>query len=203
MTFAQAVPAAVRPPNYAVGLLLSIFLPGAGLTYLGRWGWHLGWAGLMVVLNMLGLVAGAALGAGFLLLPILGWIAQLVQYHFTFRQVVRSPSSAAFPDAGKVALIVGHVVLGALVALPLLAAVLIPNLLSARQKAMQVAEQSAARNLYTQVMVDQVDGRLSATCPQVTLPDWVEVAGCAVDTSDPETPVLNVTFGSGRRVRLP
>lgn len=200
MTFAPTAPAAVRPPSYAVGLLLSIFLPGAGLTYLGRWGWHLGWIGILLLLGVLGTVLSAVMGLGFNLLAFLGWIAQLVHYHRTYRAVTEGGVRSTFPDAGKVALIAGHALL---LVVPVFAAVLIPNLLSARQKATWAAEQSAARNLYTQVMMDQVDGRLSATCPQATLPDGVEVAGCAVDTSDPETPVLNVTFGSGRSVQLP
>lgn len=197
---APASPVTVRPPSYGVGMLLSVFLPGAGMTYLGRWGWHLGWIGILLLAGLLDGVLAAVTGLGFSLLAFLVWIAQLVHYHRSYAAQAEQGFPSTFPAGGKVALIAAHVLL---LVVPVFAAVLIPNLLSARQTATQAGEQSAARNLYTQVVMNQVDGKLSATCPQVALPEGVEVAGCAVDISDPEEPVLNVTFGSGRRVQLP
>ncbi|WP_288480676.1 hypothetical protein [uncultured Deinococcus sp.] len=197
---APASPAIARPPSYGVGMLLSVFLPGAGMTYLGRWGWHLGWIGILLLLAVLDGVLAVVTGLGFSVLTFLGWIAQLVHYHRSYAAQAGRGFPSTFPAAGKIALIAAHVLL---LVLPVFAAVLIPNLLSARQTATQAGEQAAARRLYLQVVTDQVDGRLSATCPQVTLPEGVEVTRCAVDIGDPEEPVLNVTFGSGHRLRLP
>lgn len=197
----------VKPPNYALGFLLNFFLPGAGFSYINRWGWHLGWLAIVFGVQIISLVLAAALGPATarstFLLPLLAWIAMLVHYHFTYQQGAARGFQPPLNDGVKVAFIVGQLVIGFFVT-GLLAAVLLPNLLGARMRATKAAENAIARNIYTQVLADQAEDKpLSTTCPTVPPVGQTRVTHCQVDISNPDDLKLEVTFESGHTVELP
>lgn len=201
-----------KPPSATLGFVLNFFLPGSGFSYIGRWGWHLGWFGILIVLNILGVLGyvGSALLFGsnsslILALPLTGFIAMHV--HFS-RVYARHDERNVWPTMEptlKAALIGSHVILGFLLT-GILAAVLIPNLLGARTRAVQVGEQATARNVYTMVIVQDLEKTLrSGPCDLGELPEdsRATITACAVEVRDGEEPALNLTFDSGRQITLP
>jgi type IV pilus assembly protein PilA len=159
-----------KPPNYAAGLLLNLFLPGSGFTYLGRWKPHLGWMlglGLFTVVLLMLMVAVAASplsGATWLLslLPVLAYVWMLIQYHAAYAQALARFNPAAPPalsDGAKLGLILGHVALGfvGIAFIGILAAVLIPNLLGAQQRAYDTGSLSCAKSVQTALAIAQID----------------------------------------------
>ncbi|WP_412026944.1 hypothetical protein [Deinococcus yunweiensis] len=207
MTFPED--AAVRPtapPNVLVGLILNLLLPGAGFTYVGAWAWHLRWIAIMVVLTVLGLIVSAMLGVAVpVLLPVLGLAAMITHYGrvYAARRVVDFQPHLS--DGVKIGMIVGHVVVGFFVT-GILGAVLIPNLLNARQRAVKSQEQSIIRQLQTRALVQQAGGTLmTGPCDLTALPESSRalIASCTVTAPADSKPELDVTFTSGRRVQLP
>ena len=156
-----------RRPNYALGLLLNIALPGSGFGYLGLWGWHLGWW-LLIGLMWLATAVLVAVTRHVLalLLPLLAYLGLLAQYHFTYQRL----SPAGFPalgDTAKLLLIAGHFVLN-LVVSGLLAAVLIPNLLAARVRADDAAVMSCAASLQLRQEEYRTDHKIYAAQTQLS-----------------------------------
>lgn len=198
----QAQP--VKPPSYALGMLINILLVGSGFTYINRWPWHLGWLGILFVLNLLpALFLSTGTGMLLLLLPVAGWVAHLVHYHVSYRRAAQQGFLPPLQDGVKIALIVGHLALGFFMA-SVMSAVLLPNLLTARNRANEAAERAVAIRIMTQVMVDQTEGKtLTETCPTVENTMNLKITSCKVGLSDPENPTLDVTFESGNTVHLP
>ncbi|WP_309569926.1 hypothetical protein [Deinococcus sp.] len=123
---AAARPAA--PPNAIVGLVLNLLLPGAGFSYIGRWGWHLGWVVLMLALSAMGLILSRVIGLGLpIVLPFGGFLVMLVHYSRIYTQQEQGNFQPPLAAGVKVALIVAHVVGAAL-----LASVMVPRLLATR-----------------------------------------------------------------------
>lgn len=203
---------ATKPPSYALGFVLNFFLPGSGFSYIGRWGWHLGWFGIMIGLNILGgvLYFGSALlfassSPLLLALPLIGFIAMHVHFSRIYARYDDRNFWPPLEPALKAVLIGGHVFLGIALA-GMLAAILMPNLLSARNRAVQVSEQATARNVYTMVMVQDVEETLrSGPCDLGELPESsrATITACTVEVRNGEEPTLNLMFDSGRQISLP
>ncbi|WP_293911705.1 hypothetical protein [Deinococcus sp.] len=163
--FPPPPPLAQKPPGYAAGLLLNIFLPGSGFTYLGRWNWHLIWMLGLAALSVAVVIAAAASGATLLLaLPTVVYLGMLVHYHVMYGQIQAAWAAGAPPalsDGVKLGLILGHVALGfvALALTGVLAAILIPNLIGARQRAYDTGAQSCAKSIQTALAVAQIDNQ--------------------------------------------
>lgn len=198
----QAQP--VKPPSYALGMLLNVLLVGAGFTYINRWPWHLGWIGLLFALSVVGsFLAFSVNSPALAILPALGWVAHLVHYHVTYRRAAQQGFLPPLQDGVKIALIVGHLLLS-FFTVSFMSAVLIPNLLNARSRANAAAARAAAHNIYLQVMVDQTEGKtLTGTCPTVENSVDLKITSCKVGLSDPKNPTLDVTFEDGHTVHLP
>lgn len=204
----DALAAPVRPataPNVALGYRLNIFLPGAGFTYIGRWGWHLGWfgivCGLNVVTGILSIVTGTPTP---LILPLIGFVVMLVHFGRVYVEGQERSFRLLLELPIKLGLILGHAFLG-LMLVGMQAAVLIPNLLSARTKATQTMEQSIARRIQIQATVAQLDGTLKAdTCPLESLSadERATIERCTVETTTTDDLLLGVDFTSGRSVSL-
>jgi hypothetical protein len=156
-----------NPPNYAAGLLLSLLIPGSGLTYLGRWGWHLAW-----LLSIGALIFAALIGSllswhyGWALVA-LAWLGSLIQYHLLFRQWPHGP---IISDGAKLGLITGHAVLHlfGLGLTGLSAALIIPATLASNQNSYDAAAANCARNLRLMEAVYRVDQGRYATSAQLT-----------------------------------
>ena len=166
------LPQTQRPPNYTVGLLLCIFLPGSGFTYLGRWSWHLIWVLGLAVLNVVAFVAVASTGTfPLLLLPVLAYLGMLVHHHVVYGRIRTSWASGTRPalsDVAKVLLIVGHFFLN-IAGTGILAAVLIPNLLGAQRRAYDTGAQSCARSIQTALAIAQIDNQTYPTTIDKTI----------------------------------
>ena len=210
MTFPEdALVAPARPvtaPNAALGYVLNIFLPGAGFTYIGRWGWHLGWFGILFGLNVVAVILSAVTGAPLLLiLPLIGFVLMLVHFGRVYAEGQERNFRPPLELPIKLALILGHAFLG-LMLVGMQAAVLIPNLLSARTRATQTMEQSIARRIQVQATVAQLDGTLKAgTCPleNLSADERATVLRCTVETTTTDDLLLEMDFASGRSVSLP
>ncbi|UBV42136.1 hypothetical protein LAJ19_10900 [Deinococcus taeanensis] len=201
-----SAPATRRPPSVALGHLLNLLLPGSGFSYIGLIGWHVGWIGILIVLNLLAsVVAGLTGSSGALLLPVAGVGALLVHFGRAYAQR-EARSFRPDPDNSvKIALIAGHAVLH-LFLVGILAAVLIPNLLGARTRATQAGEQAAARMAYTFALAEQAGGTLrDGPCPLADVPDSSrdQISTCTVSQAASTSPQVEVTFRSGRTLQLP
>ena len=147
-------PPPARQPNYALGLLLNIALPGSGFGYLGLWGWHLAWLLMMGLMWLVtALLVAAIQNILVLLLPLLAYLSLLAHYHVTYQRL----SPAGFPavsETSKLILIAGHFILNLAIS-GILAAVLIPNLLAARAR----AGDAAIRNCAVSIQIRQKEYR--------------------------------------------
>ncbi|OLV15776.1 hypothetical protein [Deinococcus marmoris] len=195
-----------KAPSQALGFFLNFFLPGAGFSLIGRWGWHLGWFGILAALNVvvaiLSLISSSPL---LLLLPLIGFIVMHVHFARIYDWHEERGVWPPLEPVLKAVLIAGHFFVGFILT-GILAAVLIPNLLGARERAMQVGEQATARNVYARVMVQDVDETLrSGPCDLHELPESsrATLAACTVELRDGGEPALNLTFDSGRQISLP
>ncbi|GGR94193.1 hypothetical protein [Deinococcus sedimenti] len=200
-----AAPTPRKAPNLAVGYLLSVLLPGAGFTYIGLVGWHVGWIGILIALNVLGAVlAGVTSLPLFTLLPVLGWAAQLVQFGQAYARREAQNFRPDLENGVKIGLIAGHAVLNSIAVFGIVAAVILPNLLGARERANGAAEQAAAKSAYVQVMVAQVDGTLrDGPCPLEDVMGGEQIESCTVTDAASEEPQVTVTFKNGHMVQLP
>ncbi|PNY81637.1 hypothetical protein [Deinococcus koreensis] len=210
MTFPEdmlAAPARIATaPNAALGYLLNIVLPGAGFTYIGRWGWHLGWFAVLCGLNVVAGILAAATGTPIpLILPLIGFVVMLVHFGRVYAEGQDRHFRPQLERPIKLALILGHAFLGFMLT-GILAAVLIPNLLAARTKAVRASEQAVARRIQVQAAVAQLGGTLAnGSCPLETLsPDQrATIERCTVETTTTDDLLLTVDFTSGRTVSLP
>lgn len=204
MTFPAEARAEKRPPNPVVGQVLNAVLMGSGFTYIGHWGWHLAWLSIGAALWLVATILGSLLSQAFLILPLLGWLAQFFHFGRVYRAQADRNFQPALDDGVKVALIVAHFALSFMFT-GLLAAVLIPNLLGARQRADQAAERAVAMQVYTDVMARAADkGVQTGPCPDLPVArPAAPVDSCRVDATDPQAPTVDITFTSGRSVHLP
>lgn len=210
MTFpedlARRAPAQAQArPGYVLGLLLNTVLPGSGFTFIGRWGWHLGWVLVMYAVFSLSLVLAVSGLPVIFAVPLLGLVGLLLHYHFVYRQQVARDFQPPLQTPVKLILILGHAFLG-VVLTGMLGAVLIPNLLGARTRALQAGEQAIARRVQLQATVAQLDGTLkTGVCPLETLSadERATVERCTVETTTANDLLLTVEFTSGRTVSLP
>lgn len=210
MTFPEdavrAAPRPVSPPNVALGYLLNVLLPGSGFSYIGRWGWHLGWYAILGALASVGVVLSVATGGLLgLLLPLAGFVVMLVHFGRVYAEQDARRFQPPLELAVKIVLIAGHLFLG-LMSTGVLAAVLIPNLLAARTRAVATGEQATARQVYTLAMVAQVDGKLqNGPCPLDGLPESqrAQIEQCVVGIRGDNDVLVNIRFTNGRTVTLP
>ncbi|WP_189101285.1 hypothetical protein [Deinococcus knuensis] len=193
-----------KAPSLAVGYLLNVLLPGAGFTYVGLVGWHVGWVGILIALNLLGSVlVGVTSSPVFGLLPFLGWVTQLVHFGRTYAARAERNFQPDLDSGMKIGLIAGHAVLNFLL-VGVLTAVLIPNLLGARTRANDAGERAAAHSAYMAAVTAQLDGKLlDGPCPLEDVPGNERITRCTVSNADTEEPQINVTFDSGHTLRLP
>lgn len=181
-----------------------MLLPGAGFTYIGLVGWHIGWIAMLIVLNLLGaFLVGLTTSTMFAALPLVGFVVMLVQ----FRQAYARRAAQQFrPDleAGvKIGLIAGHAVLN-VAAVGLLAAVLMPGLQGARERASAAGERAAAMSAYTMVIAAQSGGTLrDGPCPLENVNYRDRIATCTVSGAAMTDPQVTVTFTDGKTVQLP
>ncbi|MBZ9751832.1 hypothetical protein K7W42_13305 [Deinococcus sp. HMF7604] len=200
----SAAPA--KAPSAALGYLLNILLPGAGFTLINRWGWHLGWFGIQVGLYVVASILSGVTGTPLpLVLPFIGFVAMLVHFGRVYAEQADRDFQPPLELAVKLVLILGHFFIG-FVLVGILAAVLIPNLLSARNRANQTGEMAIARAVQVQAVVAQVDGTLQdGPCPLNGLPETYreQIASCTVTDSSGTEPAVSVTFDSGRTITLP
>lgn len=193
--------------SFVGGLLLNLLLPGAGFTLAEAWVWHLVWAGATLLLWGPFLALAITVGTPGLLLPLLFTAGMLWHYTAVYRQQAARGFLPVLSPGVKVALCVGQFLLGFFL-VGILAAVLIPNLLSARQKANAAAEQAVSRRIMLEATVQSLDGPLqSGPCTAELLAlakdSAAPIQSCTVDATDPEAPSVTVTFNSGRTVTLP
>ncbi len=212
MTFSPPLQSANRlPPNRALGFLFNQLVPGAGFTYIDRPYWALGWSGILLAAFVAGLWAMVGLDAGsWLLLPVVAYVAMQVQYFATYIRshgVGRPPE--ALENATKWGLIAGQVGLNvfAFLLVGVLAAVLLPSLLSARTRATEAAASDYVRMVQTQAVIVDLDGQpYSGPCnllkghPEAP----ATVASCTVLPSvDGEPPQVTVRTVRGATVSSP
>ncbi|AWT36588.1 hypothetical protein GCM10008956_18410 [Deinococcus arenae] len=200
-----AAPTPRKAPNLAVGYLLNVLLPGAGFTYIGLVGWHLGWVGILIVSWMIGGVAAATTASPMgMVIPGLAFVAQLLQFKDAYAARQAQHFRPDLADGVKIGLIAGHAVLNSIAVFGILAAVILPNLLGARERANGAAEQAAAKSAYVQVMVAQVDGTLrDGPCPLENVVGRDRIAICTVTGAATTDPQVAVTFSSGTTITLP
>lgn len=197
----EPITVAHRPPNYWLGFLLTFFAPGAGFTYINQIGWHFGWLGITLLISVL----GSLLGGG--VIGLLVTVGMLSHYRDSYVKAANEGWQVRkVKDGVKWALIVGHLLLSGLFVVGILAAVLIPNLLGARQRANDAAANAYAMSMYTTVMADGLDRKAkSGDClthySDLSVPD--NVVSCTIDASDQEAPRLTVTTRSGKTITRP
>ncbi|WP_221089310.1 hypothetical protein [Deinococcus aquaedulcis] len=198
--------APTKAPSIALSYLLNVLLPGAGFTLVNRWGWHLGWVGLLLGLYLTASVLVTVTGQFWpLALPLLGFVAMLVHFGRVYAEQKARAFQPPLELAVKLVLILGHFLVGFMLT-GILAAVLIPNLLSARTRATQTGEMAVARAVQLQALVVQVDRTLpDGPCPLDGLPQTYreQIASCTVTGSSGVEPTVAVTFHSGRTITLP
>lgn len=199
----------LRRPNYWLGFVLNFFFLGSGFTYINRIGWHFGWIGIAlgtgVMLGGLTVIAPAIaplVGLGSLLVSI----GTMVHYRNTYAaEFAAGFTGARLNDGLKWGVIGAHIVLGFLLQVGILAAVLIPNLLNAKTRAIDAGGNAYARQVATAAMVDALDGKAKSgpctTTMPVSRPDYV--TACTVDASDPENPQVTVTLKNGTVITQP
>lgn len=186
----------LKRPSYALGVLLNLLVPGAGFTYIGVWPLHIAWFFLTPILLGVAFVLRVQ-GSPLSLAALLGTLALLLfTYHLTYRAQARVAFQPAVSTVVQVVLGVGHAVVGT-VLVGILAAVLIPNLLAVRERAL---EQQVARQMQVAVLAG---GTPSRTCPPIRVTGAQRITACRVDLADPRRPGVSVTFRSGRTVTLP
>ncbi|MFC4455250.1 hypothetical protein [Deinococcus sonorensis] len=208
---ASPSPAVSTPPSLPLSILLTVLLPGSGFTYLNRpWihlAWGLGWTVFVPTAMLLAGGLGGLGGVALLMLIPLVLVALMVTQ--TVREYRAQVSGQREPlnNGLKVGLIIAHVLMGGLVVLPVSAAVLIPNLLGARQAAMRAADQSYVRNVLTaaeaQRVMDEkrpVDGPCTALPDVGTLPEGL--LDCTVQVRDDAVQVTATTL-RGEQLQVP
>lgn len=206
----SAPPITSLRPNYWLGFFLNLLLVGSGFTYINRIGWHFGWLAINLVLAVLvGLLASVQPVLGFVGLALLlaATIAMQVHYRATYTQQFSAGQIGQPIDNGlKWGLIIGHVLLGLIFQVGVVAAILIPNLLGARERAQDTAAQAYARTVYMGIMAATIDGTAeSGDCLRgyTTAEPSSNVASCITDVSDPENPTLTLTLTNGETIDLP
>ena len=193
-----------KAPNLAVGYLLNVLLPGAGFTYIGLVGWHVGWVGILLVLNLTGaFLVGLTTVPVFGVLPLVGFVALLVHFGQAYARRAAQQFRPDLEAGVKIGLIAGHAVLN-VAAVGLLAAVLMPGLLEARERASAAGERAAAMSAYTMVIAAQSGGTLrDGPCPLENVNYRDRIATCTVSGAATTDPQVTVTFTDGRTVQLP
>ncbi|GGK97398.1 hypothetical protein [Deinococcus radiotolerans] len=199
-----AAPTPRKAPNLAVGYLLNVLLPGAGFTYIGLVGWHVGWIAMLIVLNLLGaFLVGLTTSTMFAALPLVGFVVMLVQFGQAYTRRKAQNFRPDLEGGVKIGLIAGHFILNVFM-VGLLAAVLIPNLLAARTRANGTGERAAAMSAYTMVIAAQSGGTLrDGPCPLENVVGRDRIASCTVTSATTSSPQVAVTFGNGHVVQLP
>lgn len=199
-----AAPTPRKAPNLAIGYLLNVLLPGAGFTYIGLVGWHIGWVGILLALNLLGaFLVGLTTAPVFGVLPLMGFVALLVHFGHAYARRATQQFRPDLADGVKIGLIAGHAVLSVAM-VGLLAAVLIPGLLGARERASAAGERAAAMSAYTMVIAAQSGGTLrDGPCPLEDVVGSERIATCTVTDAATDDPQVTVTFTNGKTVQLP
>ncbi|ALW89844.1 hypothetical protein [Deinococcus actinosclerus] len=199
-----AAPTPRKAPNLAIGYLLNVLLPGAGFTYIGLVGWHIGWVGILIVSWMIGGVAAGTTASPLgMVIPGLAFVAQLLQFKDAYATRQAQQFRPDLADGVKIGLIAGHAVLNVAM-VGLLAAVLIPGLLGARERASAAGERAAAMSAYTMVIAAQSGGTLrDGPCPLENVVGRDRIASCTVSDAATDDPQVTVTFTNGKTVQLP
>ncbi|WP_157463488.1 hypothetical protein [Deinococcus pimensis] len=209
----QLVPQPARTrPNYWGGFLLTWFFQGAGHTYINRPGWHAGWIGIhfgLSVLNAILINALPPLAVVSVLAQLAAFILCLVQYrNFYVQQFTPGVPVIGINDGFKWTLIAVHLVLAALAPFGVLASILVPNMLSARNRAMAMGHQSYAQAIYAQAIAQGAittlrDGPCENTLQE--LPDTpYYVRSCTVTVgNNPADPKVTVRFNDNTTINLP
>ncbi len=216
-------PAATKAPNYWLGFFLNWLLVGSGFTYLGALSWHFIWLGLSVV----GWVAGTLLlavaagqspaslsGAALVvaLVSLAAFVLMLVQYRQTYRRLYgRGRTASPITDGLHWGLIGGHGALGLFGRIALtgiLAAVLIPNLLNARNRALVRTHGLYLSEVYRAVAAADAMGELrpddcSLGAGRFEVRPPADALFCTVDRRDPSRTGVIVTFRGGQTLRAP
>ncbi|MHA0042933.1 hypothetical protein [Deinococcus sp. PEB2-63] len=199
-----AAPTSRKAPNLAIGYLLNVLLPGAGFTYIGLVGWHVGWVGILLALNLTGaLLVGLTTVPVFGVLPLVGFVIMLVHFGQAYAWRAAQQFRPDLEAGVKIGLIAGHAVLN-VAAVGLLAAVLMPGLLGARERAERSVEQAAAMSAYTLAISAQAEGTLrDGPCPLVNVYKGERITSCTVTGAATADPKVSVMFSSGHNINLP
>ncbi|MFB9990835.1 hypothetical protein ACFFLM_02395 [Deinococcus oregonensis] len=206
----SAPPVVPLRPNYWLGFVLNFLLVGSGFTYINRIGWHFGWLAVSAALVVsVGLLATVQPVLGFVGLAVMlaATIAMQVHYRATYaHQFSAGRTGQPIRNGLKWGLIIGHVLLGLIFQVGVIAAILIPNLLAARERAQDTAANSYARVVYTGVVMAALEGKAqSGDCLRgyTTMEPTSTAAACVTDVSDPANPTLTLTLTNGKTIDLP
>jgi hypothetical protein len=133
----QPVAQARKTPNSALGLMFNVFMAGAGFTYIDLPIWHLVWSVVMTFSMLAAFFLASTLNSPFfMLIPALLFVGMLVHYVVAYgRRFQRGQVPAGISDSLKWSLLGGQLALGLVFSLGVLPAVVMPNLLGARNRA--------------------------------------------------------------------
>jgi len=214
MTTTQAAPIPTQArPNYWLGFLFNWLAPGSGFTYINKPLWHLGWFGINLgasILSFIIMIATSDLGAPLAALAgLAALVVMMVQYRNTYAAQAASQFTPAFNEGAKWALVLAHVIVVNFIFVGMFAAVLIPNLLGARNAAMDKARLAQAVNIYKAVLAMDAEeqykpGDCMSTTGSYLTPDQVpHLRSCVTEITPDGELRVTATMDNGQVISLP
>ncbi|MVN87933.1 hypothetical protein GO986_14320 [Deinococcus sp. HMF7620] len=192
-----------KPPSSTVGYVLNFFLPGAGFTLIGLWGWHLFWLAFVLAMGAVAALVNEATASPVgQVLIFATLIAMMVHFGRTYGQQEAKEFPSTLGKPAKIALVLGHVALRVVL---LTVTTLLP-LSDARSKMEQAHDMALASAVKIEVVLAQADGKLrDGPCPLSGLSTTYrdKIASCTVTGSASKEPDISLILTDGQTLSVP